>query len=689
MRLLKFIEVKEDLLKRLRYVSAAFFIVPAASIFLFAYLGELNISVGAGIALGASMAAIGVMFFVYDFHRIMLQNSIFGYAVSAMVFAVSLSAFLIRGGAFLPSLSLALLAFNAADILVYAFQRIFCDEKINPKNLKSAAFGIGALVFTLFIYLPTDSFINNAEDFPFTYQSFIFYMLVPLAAVFLILALIAVILKESCLNGYLSFLMGVNAAVFVQYMFLNRNLSVITGDKIHWENYNGFSVLTTVIWLIILAAPFLLRKFAVKAWGLSVKKVPLFIGLIEAVSAVMLMIFSSGEAFASDVYVLSGEEQYKVSPNKNIITIILDATDNRYVKELLSKESDVFDGYKDFTLYTNTCSVFDSTFQSLTQIYSGITEKPTGIVADWNRKAWDGDMAEEFYDRFHKANYKMNFFVDSNWVLTDLEGKADNLESADLSGFGGKSRAALDISTLSLFRAAPFAVKRFIPVEEIDLGALTEESRKADFANGDFDAEAGSLSLADTDQNYFIVEHIKGTHAPFDIDGDPVKTTEYVLGVAAKYIDSLKKLGVYDDAVIIVMADHGTHNITDYPDSTPMFMIKESGRKGDKVTLSDAPIYFADLMSTYLVNGGFFGENDRALFGSSIYDFNEASVRTRTANYRVVDDNYPPSRVSPLVASYGYNVIYSYDFTGDTEELLRVIKEEGPTVIERMEESPS
>lgn len=689
MRLLKFVEIKEELLAKLKFVSAAFYIVPALAVLVFSLLGKLNISVLTGIVLDLTLAVTVVFFLVFDFHKIMLQNCFFGFEISTVVFALVLLNFSAQGFGLLLSLSVALLAFNAADIVTYVFLKYFCGGKFSLNNLKSASFGICALAFTLFIYLPTDSFINNAEEFPFTYQSIIFYMLIPFAAMCLILGLIAAPLKESCLKGFLSLLAGINLAVFVQYMFMNRNLSALTGDEIHWENYTGFSVLTAAIWLVILAAPFLLRKLAEKAWKMSVKKIPLFIGLIELLSAVLLAVFSNGDAFVSDVYVLSGKEQYKVSPQKNIITIIIDAADNRYAKKLLSQNSKAFDGYNDFTLYTNTCSVFDSTFQSLTQVYAGITEKPTGIVAEWNRKAWDSDKAAEFYGKFHEANYKMNFFVQSGWVLTDLEGKADNLAVTELAGLGSKSRAVSDICTLSLFRAAPFALKRFIPAEEVDLSALVENSDKPDFANEDFEAAADSLSLADTEQNYFIVEHIKGVHAPFDIDGDPVKTTEYVLGVAEKYINKLKELGVYDDATIIVMADHGTHDVISYPNSTPVFMIKEPGRKSDKLTVSSAPMYFADLMSTYLINGGIFEEKDKPLFGSSIYDFDEESARTRTANYRMVDDRYPPSRVSPLVASYGYNVIYSYDFTGDTEELLRVIKEEGPTVIEHMEESPA
>ena len=95
-------------------------------------------------------------------------------------------------------------------------------------------------------------------------------------------------------------------------------------------------------------------------------------------------------------------------------------------------------------------------------------------------------------------------------------------------------------------------------------------------------------------------------------------------------------------------------------------------------------------MSTYLVNAGLYDEStDRELFGPSIYDFNENSVRERVANYRKNDKNYPASQISPLVPSFGYNVIYSYRYVGDSEELLRVVKEEGPISIEHMLEDAS
>ena len=74
------------------------------------------------------------------------------------------------------------------------------------------------------------------------------------------------------------------------------------------------------------------------------------------------------EQLKSGYLYLSGDEQFTVSKNKNIITVILDAADTEYVTKLFKQKPKAFKALKDFTLYTNTCGVFDSTFQSLTQI---------------------------------------------------------------------------------------------------------------------------------------------------------------------------------------------------------------------------------------------------------------------------------------------------------------------------------
>lgn len=346
------------------------------------------------------------------------------------------------------------------------------------------------------------------------------------------------------------------------------------------------------------------------------------------------------EQLRSGTLYLSGEDQFVVSAKKNIVTIILDAADNRYINDLLENNPDAFKGFEDFTIYNNTCSVFDSTFQSVTQIYSGVESRPICKVSDWNDEAWNSERANEFYKRFHKAGYKMNIYADANLDPHQLIGKLDNLAISDDPPVG----------------------------------------RDFYHLNYSFREQIKTMSLADNDYNYFNVLHIWGAHTPLDKDSFAEQMV-YLFDIVREYMDNLREFGVYDDATIIIMADHGTHDIYNYPDSTPMFMIKEAHRHSDEITVSSAPIYYSDLMSTYLVNAGIYNEEtDRELFGSSIYDFDENSVRERIANYRKIDWNYKASGISNLVPSYGYNVIYSYTYTGNTKDLLAEIKKRNPEI---------
>ena len=685
MFILRNLNTSEKIIKNFQIPALAFLIYP---IILLLWCFNFNIAVL--IALGAvCCAAVSALFFTLRLNKVMLTNSVLGYVFTA---GISVLFFIWHYSLYKNismSIALTLIILNCCNILLSYFFKYGCDGKLHPKNLAFAAFGAAALAFTLFIYLPSDSFINNLKNFDFTYQDFIFFMLLPFFALVLIVEAISLFFNEKFLNLYLSLLAGINLCVFVQCTFLNSKLTILDGEAMNWDDYTGYSVLSSVILLIVLALPFILQFVFKKLWKAVVKKIPLFVGLVESVSLIILVIASQGEMFKTDSLILSGDEQYTVSSQKNIITICLDATDNEYIKAALKDKPEIFEGYEDFTVYTNTCSYFDSTFQSFTQIFSGYEELPIYEVDKWNHDAWSCERGIEFFKRFHDANYKMNFFVDASWDLSLLQGRVDNIKASSvkqsLSAYMG---VVNDFNRLTAYRAMPFALKRFFTVDDLNINRNFSYGEGFNYYNDDFEEDIDAMKLADGSQNYFVVEHTWGAHTPFDRDNF-MDTTEYLFDMVAKYLDNLKKFGVYDNSTIIIMADHGSHNITKYPNSTPLFMIKEAGRKSERLTVNAAPIYYTDLMSTYLVNAGLFDEEkDRELFGNSIYDFKEGDKRERTAHYRVDDKDYPPSKVSPLVPSFGYNVIYSYSYIGDSSDLLKATKK-GPDRIDHMEEDAS
>lgn len=685
MSLLEPLKLSDITLKKLRIPLLIFFACPIVLLFLFLGYAPWVTALGCAEVCGFSC----LFFFKFDLHKVIASNSLLGYIMSvavSMVFFISSY----YGGQSVPIMVFGTLtAFHVANLPISLLFRYGCDGKLHPKNLLPTSFGAVTLAFTLFIYLPSDSFINNLKDFDFTYQDFIFFMLIPFILTVAVIEGLGLLLNKKFLNIFLSLLAGINLCIFAQCMFFNSKLGLLDGVEMNWNDYTGYSILTSIALLIILALPFLGQFLLNKVWKMVVKKIPLFIGIIEGISLIILGIATEGEMFEPDSFSLSGKEQYVVSPGKNIITIVLDAAENQYVTAALEEKPEIFEGYEDFTVYTNTCSVFDSTFQSFTQIFSGFEELPIYEVDKWNHDAWSCEKGIEFFDRFHEAGYKMNFFVDASWDLSLLEGRLDNIEASSVkSSFSTAMGVIGDFNRLTAYRAMPFALKRFFMVDDLDVNRNFGFGVGFNYYNDSFEEDIDTMKLADSDQNYFVVEHIWGAHTPFTKDNF-MDTMEDLMDIVRQYLDNLKKLGVYDDSTIIIMADHGSHDLHKYPNSTPMFMIKEAGKRSEELTLNSAPIYYTDLMSTYLVNAGLFDkEKDTELFGKSIYDFEEGEKRERVAHYRYNDKNYPPSNKSPLVPSFGYNVIYSFKYTGDSKNLLTSVRV-GPTQIDHMEEDAS
>ena len=119
--------------------------------------------------------------------------------------------------------------------------------------------------------------------------------------------------------------------------------------------------------------------------------------------------------------------------------------------------------------------------------------------------------------------------------------------------------------------------------------------------------------------NSFRFFHMRGPHVPcylsedikYEPTGKEVTPTQQGRGslkIVFEYIEQMKELGVYDDATIIITADHGRGDLLDSdktsgnPDRTsrPIFIVKKPNEKSETMRVSDAPVSQAELMPTIL-----------------------------------------------------------------------------------------
>lgn len=566
-------------------------------------------------------------------------------------------------------------------VMYVIMDRCFDLRAFTFKRMFGSMLPTGVLAFTFFIFLPSDSYFANAMDFGFPYQSFIFIQLLVMLGATVLPAFIMSLLKDKPYKVVYAVFMGLSLCVYLQYMFMNSPLKLMDGETMNWNDYIPFSVITGLIWLAVLAAAVLAALKWDKVWDKLHVFLPAILGAVQCV-ALLITIFSAGErAFSYKVHYMSAAEQFTVSKKDNVVVFILDAVDNKYFKQILEEEPELFDGYEDFTMFTNTCSVFDSTPTSITQMYTGMEFHVELPGREWYNTAWNSRRAEEFFDRLHNANYVVNGYSINSDTESHYLGLFDNCKTRDVDdaqiGTGMVDNVLIfdNFTKLALYRALPFALKRFANSESVVFDSVVGyEDATVCYTNDDFEANL-NLVTSDADANYFITQHINGTHFPCS---DVMGESRRLIGIVREYMDQLRALGLYDNSTIIITADHGEHNDS-HPDmaSTPIFMVKRKGESKSALTLNNAPIYHEDFQATILELTGLYDKDkDEELFGTPVFDIPEDAVRTRYWYDRGYDVSYPKVPTMSYASTWtwsGCNIYRGYEYTGDTAELERTV----------------
>ncbi|MGN0678101.1 MAG: sulfatase-like hydrolase/transferase [Oscillospiraceae bacterium] len=546
----------------------------------------------------------------------------------------------------------------------------------------------GVLAFTFFVFLPSDSYFANAMDFGFPYQAFIFLQLLIMLGATIVPAFVMSIMKDGTYKVIYALFMGLSLCVYVQYMFMNSNLKLIDGETMNWNEHIPFAVITGLIWLAILAAAVVTAFKWEKVWKKLHVFLPAVLGAVQGLALIFTIVTAGESTFSYKVHYMSAEEQFTVSKKDNLVVFILDAADNKYFKELLDEKPEVFNGYEDFTMFTNTCSVFDSTPTSITQMYTGMGFQVELPGKEWYNTAWNSTRTREFFGRLHEAGYIINGYSISSDTESNYIGLFDNCKTTNFENTKVSSRMVdndlifENFCKLSLYRTLPFALKRFAGAENITFeGALEFSDSAVCYSNSSFD-ENLNLVKSESDANYFITQHINGTHPPCN---DEIGETVFLLEIIGKYIDQLKKLDLYENSTIVITSDHGEHNDSNPADAaTPIFMVKRKGETKPEMTINNAPIYHEDFQATILDLAGLYNDStDEALFGTSVFDIPEDLQRTRLWYDRGYDVGYPKVPTMSYASTWawsGCNIYRAYSYTGDTSVLEEIVASEKYTI---------
>ena len=535
-------------------------------------------------------------------------------------------------------------------------------NKLVRNRKEDGLLGLFAALMVVFlsVTIPLITYWNNPGEFGFSAGKLIYVNLLFLAVAIAVFPFILLIRNR---RWIWTIFLGLCFGIIVQTLFFNRYLGQIGVSSFRWKAHILFSVIDLVVWVVLFGVGFfVVFKTSVIKDSAVVLVIALAVGQVFflAISGISYLNnpLRTEKKGMYDAVAFEGEEQFVVASKENVIVIIIDAVDNSVLKEIKEERPDLFGEFADFTMYTNTNSVFDLTHYCMRLLFTGQM-----LGSD----TYKGDV---FFSRIHNAGFKVHFYGYDGFGTNDaVFSYIDNCVTGDVSkymtkeGIKKKELIRQEIK-LVMYQVLPSFLKQFADSENINFERcviIPYVDYNYYIDNKGF-REHVALTVNEEYEKYFIMEYMLGAHFPCDdIKGETV----YCLEAVGEYIEELKRLGCYDNSTIIVMSDHGMHDDDDsqgivFPTAaTPMFLIKEKNVHHDAVSMCSAPISYEDFQATILENMGLYEAGDETIFPASIYRYSEGDSRMRVW----YDSNF--SNIPSL----------KFTFDGDTSELEKVVEE--------------
>ena len=492
-----------------------------------------------------------------------------------------------------------------------------------------------ATCFMLFIYAPLELYVTNQTEFWFDFYKILKAVLENFAIFFavnaFVILLAAGISKVLC-RIFTGMELAALLTLYVQGNFLVNHMPPFDGTEIIWEDYRGENIKTVIVCILITAV------IAVAAKLLGTKR---FQGICMAVSAglggillftLVTIILTTGAYRERTTYYALENGQYQLSQDQNFLILLLDAVDAKAFEEVMDSDPTYEETFADFTYYPDMVGAYPWTAYSVPYILSGKWYDGDQYYLDYAAAAVD---ESGLFRELSERDYDIALYESDPWVTSYTYQFSNMVELQHELYVWKYFRRA--ICKLGGIRYAPFFLKEYcyraISQTQGQHNAFVDESNPLyTWDLKEFATHMQEEEVTYQDDKCFRYYHLQGGHVPFlydaDLnavgDADYSETLEANIRVIDRFLQKLKQSGVYDNSIIIVMADHGfdpQDEVSAYDRQNPLFLVKGVG-ESHPLQKSLVPAAYEDLPDAYvkLMNGA---------AGGDIFPYKEGEKRER------------------------------------------------------------
>ena len=507
---------------------------------------------------------------------------------------------------------------------------------------------------TVLFFGPMEVVLLNIRDFHFSFSNVWLFQLAAAAALAAALACVLRLLPRGMGIYPAAALAGAGTAAWVQTMFLNGSMIVLTGEKM--EVTSSQKTVNILIWAVIIGLfvlfTHLFRKKNLKLVRTVLQAACCGLTAVQLIAFAVLAL-STDTSVNSVSHHLSDEGEFVFGGGQNVIEIILDTADGEYVEEMLEHYPELRESLSGWTYYPNMTSKYSRTYPSITYMLSGAecrydTEPAEYVNGAFRNSEYLRTISEHGTDiRVFSPDPEM---IGEEGIRYVANGKSTGNEIRNLDFV----QLEKNLARIGLYKCMPYMLKDLFQyrLEIVNLSSFNFRPFRHYLDPYIYNAirENGGVTVSPDYGDTFRFYHLWSTHpgAYWDSELKPAEELrDYdVLRGSFRFIEefigALKKEGIYDSSLIIVTADHGMSGgdrtaLERDRASCPLLMVKDPySDTGRPMAVSKAPVSHDDLFETIL-EAYSCRTAEPVGSGKKISDFAEGEDRVRIHYYTALD----------------------------------------------------
>jgi len=566
-------------------------------------------------------------------------------------------------------------------------EKRFFKAKPNVKEVLFILFFSLMVVFNFIIFNQFDIMLNNPGEFPITFGEAVWHFI--WRAVVVLIIIIGILytvlyFHKKTFKYTVAVILGWVISSYMQVLFLNNPEYMVATGAMNRASVSHF-VWNFILHIIIIALPslilfiygvFLKRK---KQDGNKRTMPRLALGLTAVIFGMQMIGLVSVAASApralrhNELFFFSVDQSLQLSENKNVIVFIIDRLDHTDINQVFSMYPCAVDVFGGFTRFTDNLAEFPGTFPSVISLLTArpftrdITSQPAYRQAAWQNEILFQALRDEEFVTYGLLDSTSTIYDFNDLFFEDGEPKFSNIRKLDpRNRVLNHSRFFRTITRMGFIRSSPMAIGSGLAREGLagmsyDLDRSVQILNTPDYfptrisvrSDRLFYDKLNEIGLsANLEQDVFSFKHFNGSHTPYIFDRhmnipgretNSITQTRGIFHMLDEYFRQMDDLGVFDDATIIVMADHGRwwdENLRTmrYPPLGAL-LIKEPGyTRLDPLGIDTSEVSHANFHATILE---IIGAGDRKselplVFQQSYFDIRDGSG-TQVRYFHVVN----------------------------------------------------